>query len=72
MSETTGGAYFRATGARELYGYWDTIGAGIGSREESVTETRYISYRLEVFLFLICLILGERYITTRIFYKKVA
>lgn len=72
ISQTTWGTYFRATGARDLYGYWDSISKWIWESQKTITETRYISYRIEVFMLLIALLLIERYSTARIFYKKAA
>ena len=70
ISELTGGATFRATEARSLYKYWDTISERIGKKEEKVTKTRFISYRPYLFIALIMLIGIERFMTRRIFYKK--
>lgn len=70
IAEITWGAYFRVTAWRELYGYWDTISERIGKSEKKVTETRYISYRPYLFVFLILLICIERIMTTRVFYKN--
>lgn len=70
VAEITSGTYFRATQARELYGYWDNISERIGKQEKKVTETHYISYRPHFFVMLIILLIIERNATRRIFYKN--
>jgi hypothetical protein len=70
ISETTGGAYYRVTGARELYDYWDRISARLGNNTETSIQTAFVSYRPYLLLALIILILIERIATTQIFYKK--
>lgn len=70
ISETTGGAYYRVTGARELYDYWDRISERLGQSESHIEKTVFISYRPYLFIALLLLILIERILTTRIFYKN--
>jgi hypothetical protein len=70
ISETTGGAYYRVTGTRELYDYWDRISARLGNDESKITKTVFVSYRPYLLLALIILILIERIATAQIFYKK--
>ncbi len=70
ISGTTGGAYFRVTGARELYDYWDRISVRMGKDESKIEKTVFISYRPYLLLALILLVLIERIATAQIFYKK--
>lgn len=72
ISDTTGGKYFRATQARELYGYWDSIAERIGQRERTVERTVTQSYGVPLLILLIILLTLERWMTPWIFYKKQA
>lgn len=70
LSERTGGASFRVKNMHELYSYWDAISEKIGKHTHVVSSIVEKTYQLELLILLVVMILIERSVTDRIFYKN--